>query len=139
MTLQLTKEEAEEVFFDALCNGLSQLTGYGLMLSYRDKEYREAREHLVREHENEENYKPCLEDILMRMLKNGHYISVIDTEDDDSEHQLVLNMIYDALENVKHEDKSLFDAVKNCIDETGDADDSDTILQSCWFGDIMFG
>jgi hypothetical protein len=43
MTIKLSNAKAEEIFFDALCNGLGQLGMYGLLLDVNENQYRDAR------------------------------------------------------------------------------------------------
>ena len=43
MKITLEKQESEEIFFNAMCNGLGYVTGYGLELDYKEEEYAAAK------------------------------------------------------------------------------------------------
>ena len=42
MKIILEKQEAEEIFFNAMCNGLGYVTGYDLELDFDETEYKAA-------------------------------------------------------------------------------------------------
>ena len=74
MEIKLSTQESEEIFFNALCNGLGYMGGYGLEFEYSDKQYSEAKKKLD---------SPCFEDVLMQILRDGGKLTVIDVECED--------------------------------------------------------
>ena len=124
MKIQLTHQESESIFFDALCNGLNELCYYDLDVRYNEDDYREAREKLE---------SPCFEDVLMQMLRDGKYIYLHDLNDEDEVHAINLDKVHENVEKAPL--RHLMDA----INEDGDATTADVILQTVFLGEVIFG
>lgn len=124
MKIQLTHQESESIFFDALCNGLNELCYYDLDVRYDEDAYREAREKLE---------SPCFEDVLMQMLRDGKYIYLHDLNDEDEVHAINLDKVHENVEKAPL--RHLMDA----INEDGDATTADVILQTVFLGEVIFG
>ena len=73
MKIILEKNEAEEIFFNAMCNGLGYVTGYDLELDFNESEYKAAATKL-----KAEDGSPCFEDVLMQILRDGGSITLED-------------------------------------------------------------
>lgn len=127
MKITLTPEESEEIFLNSLCNG-HQIAEYGLRLDYDDTEYDQARERL-----EANGTSPCLEDVWMEILKGGGVLTLIDEENGEDPSPIKLADVHERVQNspVKH----LLDA----INEQDDGDTADVILQSVFYGDVIFG
>lgn len=123
MKVVLTHEESENLFLDAMCNAIWYISGYGLELDFNDKEYKKARKK-----------GDCIEDTLMSILRNGGKITLIDVEcEGEYTRSITIQDVHEKVQDtpIKH----LMDA----INEEGDVITSDVILQSVFYGDIIFG
>ena len=129
MNITLTPQESENLFFDAMCNGLGELSYYDLQLDYDLDDYTESKEMLKLKNPNE---SICLEDILMQMLRNGKSLLVVDSNDDER-HPITLQLVHDRVSETPH--RHLMDA----INENGDATTADCILQTVIYGEVIYG
>jgi hypothetical protein len=124
MTVQLTPQESETHFHNALCNGLGQVRAYGLELEYDSDHYKEARTKLD---------NPCFEDVLMQILKDGHSLTLVDEEGDEEDAIVTLKEVHERVSKtpIRH----LVDA----IEENDDAETADVILQTVFLNDVVYG
>ena len=130
MKIILEKQEAESMFYNSLCNGLNELSYYGLQLSFFDADYTKAAKKL----KETATDTVCYEDVLMQILRDGKKLSVIDNENGgDYSVSIDLNDVHErvALTPIRH----LMDA----INEDHDAITADCILQSVFFKEVVFG
>jgi hypothetical protein len=130
MKIVLEKKEAEDMFYNSLCNGLNELSYYGLQLSFFDADYTKAAKKLKKT----ATETVCYEDVLMQILRDGKKLSVIDHEmGGDYSVSIDLNDVHErvALTPIRH----LMDA----INENDDAITADCILQSVFFKEVVFG
>jgi hypothetical protein len=130
MQIKLTNQEKEQFFFNAMCNGLSSVNYWGFEIDYKDSDYKKAKDSL----NSNNNFSVCIEDIFMEMLKMGSSIMFIDIEcDGEYTTALTLDMVYNNIE------KTPIHNLLNIHNEQDDASDSDAVLQSVLFEDIIFG
>lgn len=124
MTIQLTPQESETHFHNALCNGLGQMRAYGLELEYDDDHYKEARTKLD---------SPCFEDVLMQILKDGHSLTLVDEEGDEEDAIVTLKDVHERISKtpIRH--------LVNAIEEEDDAETADVILQTVFLNDVVYG
>jgi hypothetical protein len=128
MTIKLTPEESEEYFFNALCNGLSYIeSGYGLELKFSSYEAQNAAKKL-----KENRLNACYEDIVMQLLKDGHEINLYDHEAEE-DNIIKLKDVHDKVQNAPAE------RILEMANENDDADTADVILQSVFFGEVIYG
>ena len=129
MIIQLTPAEAESHFYDAMCNGLNELSYYDLEMDWDEYEYRDARLKLAKA---QPNVQQCFEDILMEMLRSGNTLWIVD-QNDDERHPITLMLIHERVQltPIRH----LMDA----MNERGDATTADCILQTVIYKDVIFG
>ena len=126
MELKLNTNESEEYFYNALCNGLGYLGGYGLQLDYKNIEYIKSKSRL--------SNGICFEDVLMQMLKDGYKITIVDVEcEGEYTCSIGLEEVHDRVQNTPLE--HLLD-MRNGDD---DATTADVILQTVFFKDVIFG
>ena len=123
MEVQLTNQEAEEHFLNALCNGSQELAYYGISLDYTD----EAREKALKVLDS-----PCREDVWMQMLKQGDVL-IFNDEESEEEHEVTIAMVHERV--AKTPIRHLMDA----INENDDAITADCILQTVIFGEVIYG
>ena len=129
MKIILEKQESEEIFFNAMCNGLGYVTGYGLELDYKQEDYAAAKAAL-----KEKGESPCIEDVLMEILKRGGGITLVDVECEGEYTSTVT--LKDVHERVS---QAPANHILDMINEEDDACTADVILQSVFFQDIIFG
>lgn len=124
MKIILTNEESLEYFYNSLCNGLSYIGGYGLMLDYNKKEYKLSRDKLV---------TPCFEDVLKQMLLDGYELRLVDTENEDEFKKITIKEVYERVQLTPH--RHLMDAVN----QNDDATTADVIIQTVFYNEVIFG
>jgi hypothetical protein len=130
ITISVSKEKSEELFYNALC-GAGVLAGYGLAMKRKEAEYKKAKADLAKE---KSGSGVCLEDIWMKILRNGGSLALIDLEDDDNVvGSIVLNDVHERVQKTPAQD--LLDA----INENGDGRTDDVILQTVFLGDVVYG
>jgi hypothetical protein len=125
MQIILTPQESEEFFYNALCNGLSEMNGYGLEFNYNKDHYAQAKSKLT---------SPCFEDVLMQILRDGNTFGFEDVEcDGEYSKQITLEDVHTKMSSV---DPERLLEMKN---ETDDAGTADVILQTIMYGEVIFG
>ena len=131
MTTTLEKTEAETLFYDALCNGMYYISGYGLQFDYSDKDYTKAKKELVKEGKEG---SICREDVWMKILHIGGKLTLIDVEcDGEYTRSIGINDVYENINLV--DGQTILDA----LNENGDAGHADIILQTVFYKEIIFG
>jgi hypothetical protein len=132
MKIILDHQESENYFYNSLCNGLSYLADYDLNLKYDEDAYKKAKETLKKD-----NSKGtiCFEDVLMQILKQGSYLSLIDNNEEEENKEKRIT-IEDVWERVSKTDiRHLTDAIM----ENDDAVTADVILQTVFFEEVIYG
>jgi hypothetical protein len=129
MTIQLTPAEAEELFYDAICNGLGELHYYDLELDFDDAAYEAAK---LKLYNAQPNVQQCYEDVLMEMLRSGDTLWIVDNNDEER-HPITLELVHERVQLTPT--RHLMDA----INEDGDATTADCILQSVIYKEVIFG
>lgn len=127
MKITLTHEESERIFFDSLCNavGTGYMEGYGLSVKYLDEHYEQAKSKLTR---------PCYEDVLMQILRDGNSIKFIDHEyDGEYDAVITLDMVHNRCNDADPE------LVLTLLNEEGDADTASNLLQYIAYNEVIFG
>ena len=125
MKILLTPAESEKFFYNSLCNGLGYIQGYDLELSFNEKDYKAARKKLN---------SPCFEDVLMQVLRDGKSLKMID-HGCDGEYTKEITL-KDVHEKVQTTDAKWLLQMEH---EEDDAVTADCILQTVFFGEIIFG
>lgn len=124
--ITVTTEQAEEFFYNALCNGLGYVCGYGLSIDFDEAEYKLSKNSMI-------SKAPCFEDVLMKMLKDGFKLTLVDVEGEgDNTRSITMQDVYDRMDKVPA--RHLLDMAE----ERDDADTADAILQTVFFEDIIF-
>jgi hypothetical protein len=129
MKIILEKNEAEEIFFNAMCNGLGYVTGYDLELDFDESEYKAAATKL-----KENGTSPCFEDVLMQILRDGGSITLEDIGcEGEYTKSITLADVHErvALTPTSH--------LMDMINENDDACTADVVLQTVFFEDVVFG
>ena len=133
MKIKLTKEESEKHFHNALCNG-SNIRYYGLHLDYSDKDYKAAKTSLVKKQDKGEfNNTICCEDVWMEILRIGGTLTLVDEENGVGNKSIQLKDVHRKV--AKTPIRHLMDA----INENDDGETADVILQTVFYGEVIFG
>jgi hypothetical protein len=127
MEIKLTPQESEETFFNAMCNalGTNYWEGYGIRVITDGEQYAKAKQDLS---------SPAWEDVLMQILRNGGQLEV---KDDEGYGEIIASI---KLEDV-HEKvgKAPLWALLEVLGENDDANTADVILQTVFFGEVVYG
>ena len=124
MRIIFQKEEAEDMFLDALANGLDYIDSYGLELHYLKTNYNQAKDSLKN--------AGCHEDILLQILKDGNKLKLVDSESED-EWVISLDDVHERMSNVP------FDDLIAIIHGNDDASTADVVLQTIFLNEVVFG
>ena len=129
--ITLTNEKAEEIFFEALCNGQYYLGDYGFELDYPVIEYAKAKKELESKTTELNEYSIAWEDVLMQILRNGHELRLINVEEEEI-FSITLQDVYKNMPLVPtfH--------LMDMINHKDDAVTADAILQTIFFKDIVY-
>jgi hypothetical protein len=129
MNINLTHEESEQYFYNAICNGLGELRYYDLELDYNINEYKAAKQQLS---DKQPGTEVCWEDILMEMLRSGNTLWVVDNNDEER-HPITLERVHEAVQHTPH------NHLMDMINENDDACTADCIIQTVIYGDVIYG
>jgi hypothetical protein len=129
MNINLTHEESEAHFYNAICNGLGELRYYDLELDYDAKEYKAAKQQLS---DKQPDNQACWEDVLMEMLRSGNTLWVVDSNDSER-HPITLDLVHERVQQTptRH--------LMNAINENDDATTADCIIQTVIYGEVIYG
>lgn len=131
MQIQLTNQESEEIFFNALCNGLGYMGGYGLELETEKSDYESAKRNL---REAAPDSTICYEDVLMQILREGGELTFVDVEcDGEYTRSVSLADVHDRVQ------RTPLRFLMDMIEERDDAETADVVLQTVFFEEIVFG
>jgi hypothetical protein len=128
MKVILTPEEAEQYFFNAMCNGLRYIEGYDVKLIYNSDEYNKAKSVL-----QDTNQTTCYEDILIQMLRMGYSLILEDTQGVVHRHPITMKDVHERVQNTP------INHLSDMYYEWDDADTADAILQTVFLKSIIFG
>jgi len=132
MKIILNKEEAIEIIFNSLCNGLAYIQGYGLSVNITNADYDKAKQEVM-VLLDDSSVCICVEDILIHHLKKGRRLPFWDDEGEE-ESSFDLEQ---AIKNLQNEDATHW--IMQFKNEEDDAVTADCILQFCLYGEIIFG
>jgi hypothetical protein len=127
MKIILTQEESEKIFHSALCNGHG-LAYCGLEITYNQELYKNAKESL-----QERGESICLEDVWMEILRINGTLTLVDNESGEDDAIIKLSDVHKKVQ--KTDIRHLMDA----INETDDAITAEVILQTVFYGEVIFG
>ena len=133
MKIVLTKEESENHFYNALCNG-SNMRYYGIILDYADKDYTAAKKSLVaKQKKGELKSGICQEDVWMEILRIGKKLTFIDEENGVGNKSITLKDVHSRVA------KTPLNHLMDAVNENDDADTADAILHTVFYGEVIFG
>jgi hypothetical protein len=131
MKIILEPQESETMFHNALCNGLSYISGYGLTLEVDEQDYKAASQKLKSEKPNE---TICYEDVLFEILRMENTLTLVDEEGDGENNSTI--SLSDVHERVS---QTPIRFLIDMINENDDAETADVIIQTVFYQDIIFG
>ena len=131
MKIVLTPQESEEIFYNSLCNavGTGWMSGYGLELTCAKAQYNAAKDNFIKE----SNSDPCYEDVLLQVLKDGGTLTFIDHESDGEKTHITLKEVHERVSEVPARN------LINIDTENDDAIDADVVIQTVFFGEVVYG
>lgn len=124
MNIFFTRRDTLKIFHGALCDGLSALRYYDLELTFNDTQYQLSRRKLR---------KCCYEDVLIQMLKDGFPLRLKDMSEDTRARTLTFKLLIKRLPTVD------LGTIAKAISGDGDSQSADIILQTCFFGKVIYG
>lgn len=129
MKIQLEHSESEKYFYNALCNGLSEMIHYGLKTDFDKIAYKNAKESL-----KNKKADTCFEDVLMELLRMGGTLTMIDEEcDGDMTKSITIKEVHERVAKIP------FIHLVNMVEGNDDAETADVILQTVFFEEVIFG
>lgn len=129
MEIKLTKEEAEQYFYNALCNGLGYVqSGYGIELTYTKDDYVKAKKSLQAKTKD-----ICYEDVLLEILRTGGVLKMEDSENGEPTKRITLADVHERVA------KTPIDHLNDMINENDDAVTADVIIQTVFYESVIFG
>ena len=129
--ITLTAQLSEELFFNALCNGLNYIcSGYGLSVDYNKADYKTAKAKLT---DTTEFGGVCYEDVLLQILRDDSTISLVDEEGGEDTVSITLADVHTRVQETP------VDYLMQMINEEDDAVTADVILQTVFLGEIVYG
>ena len=131
MKIILEPQESETMFHTALCNGLSYISGYGLVLETDEQDYQAAKQSLKSKNPDQ---GICYEDVLLEVLRLGKSLTLVDEEGDGEMNSTI--SLSDVHERVS---QTPISHLTNMITENDDAETADVIIQTVFYKDIIFG
>lgn len=132
MEIKLTPQECEEIFYNAMCNGLS--CGYGLSFDVDNVLYQKAKQSLRQLQQINPNQSICYEDVYIEVLRQGGKMDVYDEEGDgEYNRSITLKDIHKRVPKVPPT------YLVQMIAGEDDAETADKILQIVFFKEIIFG
>ena len=133
MKITLTPTESEQLFHTALCNTycLGTFNYYNLELYYGSDKYKAAKAKL--DSPSNVSYTPCIEDIMMQILKDGGELRIIDQEDNEIVGSVTLQDIHNKMSDVPSQ------ILLDMINENDDEMTADVLLQTLFFGEVVYG
>lgn len=131
MKIILEPQESETMFHTALCNGLSYISGYGLVLETDEQDYQAAKQSLKSKNPDQ---GICYEDVLLEVLRLGKSLTLIDEEGDGEMNSTI--SLSDVHERVS---QTPIKFLTDMITENDDAETADVIIQTVFYQDIIFG
>ena len=130
MKIQLTAQESETMFHNALCNGLDYMSRHGFNFDYKKSDYESAKRNLK---EANPSHTICYEDILMQILREGGELTMTDIHGDgEYTRSISLADVHNRVQEVP------LDFLRAMINEEDDADTADVFLQIVFFEEIIF-
>jgi hypothetical protein len=125
--ITLTPQESEEIFLNAMCNalGTNYWEGYGIRVITDGEQYKKAEQDLS---------SPAWEDILMQILRNGGQLEV---RDDEGYGEIIAKITIDDVHQKVSQAPQW--ALLQIADESDDAETADVILQTVFFGEVIYG
>lgn len=129
--ITLTAQLSEELFHNALCNGLGYVcTGYDLSIGYKKDDYAAAKAKLT---DTLEFGGVCYEDVLLQILRDGNTISLVDEEWEGDTVTITLADVH-----ARVQETPVY-YLMQMINEEDDAVTSDVILQTVFLGEVIYG
>lgn len=135
MELNLSNQQSEEFFYNALCNavGTAYIDGMGLELKSDPVDFQEAKKMLQENAKGGASVEVCYEDILMQILRMNRRLTLVDHECGMPAKTIVLSDVHERVPKMQE------DHLMDMINETDDAETASVLLQTVFYEEIVFG
>lgn len=132
ITITLSKEKSEEYFYNALCNGVGTgyIQNYGIELVCDDQDYHAAKTKLKAA---KPNTVVSFEDVWMQVLRDGKTLKILDSEKNEDDAIITLADVHERVS------KSQISSLIDMMTENDDAETASVIIQTVFYGEIIFG
>ena len=130
MTINFTKDEALNYFYDSLCNGLIELGYLGIELDFLSEDYKMAKQSLLNKGKTD---TICYEDVLIEMISMGLPLHFIDHNEEGKKITITQTDVTTKMSKVP------VHHLVEIIQERDDADTACAVLQTILFGEIIYG
>ncbi len=131
MKIILEPQESEDMFHNALCNGLHYISGYGLILEEDEQDYQAAKQSLKSKNPDQ---VICYEDILLEILRLGKSLTLVDKEGNGADNSTIsLSHVHERMNNIP------LINLAHIIEKQDDSVDADIVLQTVFFNEVIFG
>lgn len=127
MKVILTPEEAEQYFYNAMCNGFRYIHNYHGKLKLNSDEYKQALSVL-----KDTNQTTRYEDVLMQMLRMGYSLTLEDTDGVVRQHSITMKDVHERVQDTP------INHLSDMYYECDDVETADAILQTVFFKIIIF-
>lgn len=128
MDFKLNKAEAEEVFFNCLCD--NDLYIHDLEIVSNSKAYNDARDNWIKLNDRQ---FPTIEDVWMQILRDGGKLGLKDWGGSEELAKVTLEELQERIS------KAPLENVTHVLEGNYDATDTDIILQTIFYGEVIFG
>jgi hypothetical protein len=128
MEIKLNQAETEEVFFNCLCD--NDLYIHDLEIVSNSKAYNDARDNWIKLNDRQ---FPTIEDVWMQILKDGGKLGLKDWSRSEQLAVVTLEELQERMS--KAPSKNLMNVLEGNYDVT----DTDVILQTIFYGEVIFG
>lgn len=128
MDFKLNQAEAEEVFFNCLCD--NDLYIHDLEIVSNSKAYNDARDNWIKLNDRQ---FPTIEDVWMQILRDGGKLGLKDWSRSEQLAVVTLEELQERMS--KAPSKNLINVLEGNYDVT----DTDVILQTIFYGEVIFG
>lgn len=129
----LSPKKAEEIFHNALCNECGMFASGSVAIDYSQEDYIRAKENILAQ-----GISPCIEDVLLQILKDGGTLTTEDQEceeGEDSEYNVSITLadVHARVGNTPIEH------LTNVLTDNDGAETADVVLQTVFFQEVIFG
>lgn len=135
MKAELTNQQSEEFFYNALCNavGTAYIDGLGLELKTDPIDFQEAKKALSAKPNGDVTSEICYEDILMKILHMNRRLTLVDHEGGMPPAVITISDVHERVNKMPEHH------LTDMINEHDDADTASALIQTVFYNEVVFG